>query len=125
MSEVEKLFISSTNGHFPVKECAIPDENEPNVFYSKKLYTCLVIDTRFVGSYQVIHHCRPYICTSTDGTETLFGWLNADNRVTDNLWQSIHMDDECVIGFLDEQQSKKDLESRWAEFKAILDSQWD
>lgn len=125
MSEIEKLFISSTNGHFPIKECTIPDENEPHVYYGKRLYTCLVIDTRFVGSYQVIHHCRPYICTSTDGTETLFGWLNADNRVTDNLWQSIHMDDECVIGFLDEQQSKEDLESRWAEFKTILDSQWD
>ena len=35
------------------------------------------------------------------------------------------MDDECVIGFLDEQQSKEDLEKRWAEFKAILDAQWD
>ena len=122
MQNFKTMFRSSNASNFPIQECIVPDEEEKDVYHGTKKYICLTIDADCEGYYEILYQCTPYICKQND--QLYFGWIDSDNHVIDNLYNSIHIDDRCVIGFLENDRTQDDLHNEWNQYKEILAAQW-
>lgn len=122
MYNIKDKFMKTDETGFPVSECT-NKTGESSCFEGNRLYTCLVIDTRFPGNYEIVHGCKPYTCRYKE--EILFGWTDANDQFIDNLYHCIHMDNRVVIGCIREEKEKTDIEKEWEEYRFILDSQWE
>lgn len=118
--ELKKLFQISDESNFPVTECTEIGK-EKGVKIGTSFYTCLIVDADFPGYYEIEHHCTPYIFEDEKGV--YFGWLDKNERVLDNLYQSIHIDSRCVIGFRKECSEKEQIQKEWKTYKKFLDEQ--
>lgn len=84
---------------FPEAECCEKDEREIEVCHSTTLYTILIYHKKF--KEYTITNAYPYIYTSAENSEVLYGWLSAKlERCYDNFERQIHLDNEIVIGWI-------------------------
>lgn len=118
---LEEIYIPSTPDRFPDYDCTIQDKSDSRIFYSDNLYEVLAIDLDTPGHYAVIRGVRPYICD--EGSSVRLGWMHEDGSYIDNLYNSIHGDKQCVIGYLT-WSDKTYCESKWQEYQNEYKKSW-
>lgn len=114
-------FVPTDENGFPLTDCTAKDEVDENIYIGKEKYTCLIIDVHIKGHYEIIHNCIPYIYKEND--KILYGWLDEEGNIIDNLYNSIHLDDRCVIGYTTE--NIPNIDEDWTTFGLIRDRQWE
>lgn len=118
---LEEVYIPSTPDRFPEWDCIIQDESDRRIFYSNNLYEVLAIDLDVSGWYAVIRGVRPYTCDG--GANLLLGWMCQDGSYIDNLYNSIHGDKQCVIGYLTWSDTEY-CEAKWREYMNEYKKSW-
>lgn len=85
---------------FPEAECVNPEEREPTVLLSVKKYACIVVDTRFPDSLEVVT-AVPYVCPApAENGGLLWGWSKPDGQQTwDHHERAVHEDSARVVAW--------------------------
>lgn len=83
--------------NFPYKECVIPDIREKDIYYSDKVYWCLIKYKK--DEEYLIKQLKPYI--NIFDNKTYYGWIDQHNNTWDNKTKPIHNDDYEVIGIME------------------------
>lgn len=96
---------------FPAKLCTLPSSpgEEPGVLESKKLFVCLVADSRRDDGLRIML-LRPYLWTGDTGVfssrksgtrkvKTFYGWVDRRNNPVDHKTRRIHNDYDHVVAW--------------------------
>ena len=94
---IDKLFVPSYFNHFPVSECTIQSDREPNVYYGAAKYMVLAVNSDN-SAERKISVCTPYVYRDAD--VLYLGWADCYWKYPyGNLELSCLETDFTVVGF--------------------------
>jgi hypothetical protein len=120
-----EAFTYSSKENFPIDECVIQDEREPDVFNANTVYQVLYIDLRFPKE-KMITYAKPYVWNDENGISR-FGWISTyTSEIFGNVENSCQFYDEFVIGFIRANENYQEEDNElFKYYKQLIEGQYD